>query len=129
MHTPSKHGARSTDDSSSSLVFAESALAATTVEGKFLWVRMVWLLLLVLRVLAARDDGEKAQTAQEGEWLLAKRRRTAATEGNLMFVGRIIDKIDVFTLGEALTMTTFDKSAWFLALRLVADLRQRREAS
>ena len=62
---------------------------------------MAWLLLLLLRVLvlAARDDGEKAQTAQEGAWLLTERRRAAATEGNLILFGRIINTIDVFRLG------------------------------
>ena len=48
---------------------------------------MAWLLLLLLLrvlVLATRDDGEKAQTAQEGAWLLAESRRAAATEGNLI---------------------------------------------
>ena len=50
---------------------------------------MAWLLLLLLLrvhvlVLATRDDGEKAQTAQEGAWLLAERRIAAATEGNLI---------------------------------------------
>ena len=79
---------------------------------------MAWLLLLLLRVLvlAARDDGEKAQTAQEGAWLLTERRRAAATEGNLILFGRIINTIDVFRLGAALTMAPFVMpQAWFLA--------------
>ena len=47
---------------------------------------MALMLLLVLRVLALAfsDDGEKAQTAQEGAWLLAERRKAAAIEGNLI---------------------------------------------
>ena len=71
MHTPSKHGARSTDESPSSL-FSESVLTAAFDVESCRRVRTP---------LLTADDGEKAQTAQD--WA-QNVRAAAATEGNLI---------------------------------------------